>query len=158
MPRKSAGIVLYRLKNNDLEVLLVHPGGPFWSKKDEGVWSIPKGEFDTDEDALIAAKREFKEETGTYIDGEFIPLSPIEQKGGKVVYAWAFEGDLNPEEIICNTLTLEWPPMSGIKKEFPEIDKAAWFSIGEVSRKIINTQYDLIKELVSLLHLKGKPK
>lgn len=125
MSKQSSGILLYRQKNDQLEVLCVHPGGPFWKKKDLGAWSIPKGEFE-DEDALLAAKREFEEETGIPIDGEMVALTPQKQKGGKVVYAWAVEGDLNPEDIRSNTFELEWPPKSGKRQQFPEIDKAEW--------------------------------
>ena len=117
MEKKSAGILLYRLKNKFLEVLLVHPGGPFWTKKDLGAWSIPKGEFTKDENPLDAAKREFQEELGIDCTGEFIPLTPIKQRGGKIVHAWALEGDIAPNQIKSNTFEMEWPPKSGRKQE-----------------------------------------
>lgn len=114
---------MYRIKDGALQVLLAHPGGPYFAKKDDGAWTIPKGEPDGDEDLLLAAQREFKEETGITAFGPFIPLRPIKQKGGKVVHAWAFAGDCDPEAITSNTFTLEWPPKSGKQREFPEIDR-----------------------------------
>ena len=147
MPKKSAGILLYRIKNKLPEVFLVHPGGPFWANKDGGAWTIPKGEFDEDEDPLDAAKREFKEETGTKISGEFIELNPIRQKSGKIVLAWAVEGDIEPTKIISNEFEMEWPPRSGKMKRFPEIDKASWFNLTEAKQKIIPAQSFLIEEL-----------
>ena len=147
MAKQSAGILLYRIKSNDLEVFLVHPGGPFWAKKDEGAWSIPKGEFEDEEDPLAAAKREFEEETGLKISGEFIELHPVKQKSGKMVYAWAVEGDVDPLKIKSNEFEIEWPPKSGKMKSFPEIDKAAWFNLTEAKKKIIAAQTGLIKEL-----------
>ena len=152
MSKKSAGIILYRIQNALLEIFLVHPGGPFWSRKDEGAWSIPKGEFEDDEDPLNAAKREFEEETGISISGRFIELNPIKQKSGKFVYAWAVEGDINPGEIRSNEFEMEWPPKSGKKKSFPEIDKAAWFSVSEAEKKIIEAQLSLIKQLEKKLN------
>lgn len=146
MNKKSAGILLYRLKNDLPEVLLAHPGGPFWTNKVGAVWTIPKGEF-TDEDPLEAAKREFKEETGMDVSAEFIPLTPLKQKSGKIIYAWMAQGDLDPTLIKSNTFELEWPPKSGIKKQFPEIDKAEWFSIKEAKEKIIPGQLGFIEEL-----------
>ncbi|HEV7621099.1 MAG TPA: NUDIX domain-containing protein [Flavisolibacter sp.] len=145
--KKSAGILVYRSSNNITEVFLVHPGGPFWKGKDIGAWSIPKGEFDEGEVPLDAAKREFKEETGVLIDGKFIALAPIKQKGGKIVFAWMVESDLNISNIVSNTFEIEWPYKSGIKKSFPEIDKAAWFTIPEAMIKINNAQVALIEEL-----------
>lgn len=149
MPKKSAGILLYRTVNKKLEVFLVHPGGPFWAKKDIGAWSIPKGEFDDDEEPLAAAKREFKEETGVEISGEFIQLASIKQKSGKIVYAWAVEGDIDPAKIKSNTFEIEWPPRSGKLQTFPEIDKAEWFNYIEAQKKIISAQSPLIEELKS---------
>src|SRR2546422_40260 len=128
MSKKSAGILLYRIKNKNPEVFLVHPGGPFWAKKDLGAWSIPKGELSDNEAPLDAAKREFKEETGMDINGKFIELTPVTQKGGKLVYAFALEGEIDPDEIKCNTFEMEWPPRSGKKQEFPEIDRSGWFN------------------------------
>jgi predicted NUDIX family NTP pyrophosphohydrolase len=148
--KQSAGILVYRIKNKVLEVFLVHPGGPFWAKKDLGAWSIPKGEFD-DEDPFIAAKREFLEETGMPVGGNAIALSPQRLKGGKVVYAWAVEGDLDPAEIHSNTFEMEWPPRSGRLQSFPEIDRAAWFSVEAALQKINQGQAGFIEELVEKL-------
>ena len=145
--RKSAGLLVYRIQNSALEVFLVHPGGPFWAKKDDGAWSIPKGEIAEDEDPLKAAKREFLEETGFEIDGEFIALSPVKQAGGKWVYAWAVEGDCDAHSIRSNTFSIEWPPRSGKKKEFPEVDRGAWFPIDVAKQKILNGQLPLLEEL-----------
>jgi len=136
-----------------MEVFLVHPGGPYWAKKDEGAWSIPKGEFDENEEPLAAAKREFREETGIQISGEFIQLNPVKQKSGKLVYAWAVEGDIDPEKIKSNSFEIEWPPRSGKMKSFPEIDKAAWFQLSDAQKKIIEAQSALIKELESKIQL-----
>ena len=147
MPKKSAGILLYRIVNKKLEVFLVHPGGPFWPKKDNGPWSTPKGEFEDDEEPLAAAKREFKEETGIEISGEFIQLTSIKQKSGKIVYAWAVEGDIDPAKIKSNDVEIEWPPRSGRQQTFPEIDKAEWFNYVEAQKKIISAQSPLIEEL-----------
>ena len=149
MSKKSAGILLFRLVNKKPELFLVHPGGPFWAKKDEGAWSIPKGEFDDSEDALEAAKREFSEETGVNIEGEFIVLSPAKQKSGKTVYAWAVEGDIDPSKIKSNHFEMEWPPRSGKMKSFPEIDKAGWFDVKEALQKINSGQASLIREIVT---------
>lgn len=148
MAKQSAGILLYRLKNNVLQVFLVHPGGPFWKNKDEGAWSVPKGEFDDNEDALTAAKREFLEETGQPIDGQFIKLNPIKQKSGKTVQAWAVEGDMDETNIISNTFMLEWPPKSGKMIEIPEIDKAGWFDTETAKQKINPAQAAFIEELI----------
>ena len=148
MPKQSAGILLYRKIDNLLQVFLVHPGGPFYVKKDEGSWSIPKGEFLDDEDPLQAAKREFEEETGLPINGNFIKLQPITQKNGKKVHAWAVEGDIDPETIVSNTFEIEWPPKSGKQKAFPEIDRAAWFDVETAKLKIIAAQVGLLDELL----------
>lgn len=149
MSKKSAGILLYKIANQKLKVFLVHPGGPFWAKKDDGAWSIPKGEFENDEDPLAAAIREFKEETGMEISGELIELTSIKQKSGKTVYAWAVEGDIDPSKIKSNDFEIEWPPNSGKKQIFPEIDKAGWFTDVEAKKKIISGQSPLIEELKS---------
>jgi len=151
MPRKSAGILLYKIENKILKIFLVHPGGPFWAKKDDGAWSIPKGEFEDGEDPIDAAKREFEEETGIKISGDFIELKPVKQKSGKIVYAWAVEGDIDVSKIKSNEFEIEWPPKSGKMKTFPEIDKAAWFDLGEANKKIIEAQSSLIKELETKL-------
>jgi predicted NUDIX family NTP pyrophosphohydrolase len=150
MNKKSAGILLYRHKGKSLQILLVHPGGPFWKNKDIGAWSVPKGEF-SDEEPLAAALREFKEETGMEIDGKFIPLSPVKQKSGKLIFAFALEHDIDTEKIVSNTFELEWPPHSGKKNQFPEIDKAAWFSPTEAREKINPAQMALVEELIGLL-------
>jgi predicted NUDIX family NTP pyrophosphohydrolase len=149
--RTSAGILLYRKKNNFIEVFLVHPGGPFWKNKDKGAWSIPKGEFTKDEDPLTVAKREFNEETGQTVDGDFVPLTPIKQKGGKMVYAWAVEGDADAEQIVSNTFKQEWPYKSGKWITIPEVDKAGWFSIEEIKEKMNPAQVEFIEELVEKL-------
>jgi predicted NUDIX family NTP pyrophosphohydrolase len=151
MAKQSAGILLYQTSDHQLQVFLVHPGGPFYTNKDNGSWSVPKGEFLDDEDPLSAAKREFFEETGQAIEGTYIPLTPIQQKGGKKVYAWAIEGNIDPATIVSNTFELEWPPKSGKIKIFPEIDKAAWFDIEEAKLKINAAQVGLIEELLHLI-------
>jgi len=148
MSKKSAGILLYRIKNKILEVLLVHPGGPFWLKKDEGAWTIPKGELNDNEEPFDAAVREMKEETGVILKGDFIELTPVTQKGGKLVYAWANEHDVDPSEIKSNEFEIEWPPKSGKKRSFPEIDKADWFNIKTAKEKINSGQVPLIEELI----------
>lgn len=151
MPKQSAGILLYRKVDTELQVFLVHPGGPFFKNKDAGAWSIPKGEFWDDEESLIAAKREFLEETGQAIDGEFIKLSPIKLKSGKMVHAWAVEGDIDHDTIISNVFEIEWPPRSGKTATFPEIDRAGWFGADEACIKVNAAQVKLIEELVGIL-------
>jgi len=151
MGKTSAGLLMYRRRKEALEVFLVHHGGPFWSKKDLGAWSIPKGEYRADEDPLAAAKREFTEETGLQSGKEFIELTPIKQAGGKVVRAWAFEGDADPTAITSNSFSLEWPPRSGRQQTFPEVDRAAWFSIEEATQRILKGQVPLFGELQRLL-------
>lgn len=149
---QSAGILLYRNIGHQIEFFLVHPGGPFFKNKGDGHWSIPKGEFLTDEDALMAAKREFEEETGQQvIANKFIKLSPIKQKSGKIVHAWAAEGEINAETIVSNLFEMEWPPRSGKMASFPEIDRAGWFSIDDAKIKINPAQTALIDELLSLI-------
>jgi predicted NUDIX family NTP pyrophosphohydrolase len=147
MPKKSAGILLYRFHNNLPEILLVHPGGPFWAKKDAGAWSIPKGEFEENENPLDAAKREVEEETGIKVSGKLIELTPVKQKSGKIIYAWAVQGDFDDAEIKSNTFEIEWPPKSGKKQSFPEVDKAGWFTMEEAKQKIVPGQAPLIEEL-----------
>lgn len=149
--RVSAGLLMYRTVGCDTQVLLAHPGGPFFKNKDEGAWSIPKGEIEPDEDYLAAAQREFEEETGLTSAGPFIELTPVKQKGGKVVHAWAFEGNCDPAEIVSNTFTMEWPPKSGQQQEFPEIDRAEFFDLQAARRKINAAQVSLIDELEKLL-------
>ena len=145
--KNSAGILLHRLRGSRIEVFLVHPGGPFWAKKDAGAWSIPKGEFEVGQDPLEAAKREFKEETGFAVEGNFIELTPVKQPGGKVVYAWAVMGDCEAESIKSNTFSLEWPPRSGKRKEFPEVDRAGWFTPEVAREKISKGQLNFLEEL-----------
>ena len=147
MPKLSAGILLFRRRPTGVEVMLVHPGGPFWVKKDAGAWSIPKGLVDEGEDLLEAAKREFLEETGTVVDGEFLGLGAHKQPGGKTVVAWACEGDLDPASLKSNTFSLEWPPRSGRTAEFREVDRAAWYSIDEALMKINKGQKPIIAAL-----------
>ena len=143
-------MLMYRFGDKGLEVFLVHPGGPYWAAKDEGAWSIPKGEYTENEDPLEAAKREFFEETGFRAEGIFTPLSTIRQPGGKWVSAWAFAGDCDPSSIKSNTFTMEWPPRSGRKREFPEIDRAAWFGTDEAIRKLNKGQIGFLRNLAHL--------
>ncbi len=148
MPKSaSAGLLLYRRSPGGLQVFLVHPGGPFWAKKDLGVWSIPKGELEPHEDPLAAARREFEEETGCRISGDFRPLAPLKQRGGKTVCAWAVEGDCDPSGLKSNTFSIEWPPHSGLRREFPEVDRAAWFPLDEAKRRILPGQVGFIESL-----------
>jgi len=149
MPKQSAGILLYRNKTTTLQIFLVHPGGPFFKNKDEGVWSIPKGEFLDDEDPLAAAKREFLEETGQVIDGTFIQLSPVQLKSGKIIHAWAIEGDIDHKTITSNHFEMEWPPKSGKIQSFPEVDRAGWFEASEAKIKLNAAQVKLVEELES---------
>lgn len=152
MPRMSAGLLMFRRRTGVLEVFLVHPGGPFWARKDLGAWSIPKGEYEPDEDPLVAARREFAEETGIVPEGEFIALTPVRQTGGKVVHAFALEGDCDPETIRSNTFVIEWPPRSGQQQAFPEVDRAGWFAIDEAKRKLLKGQLGLLEELLRLVN------
>ena len=146
-PKTSAGILLYRRRGGALEVLLVHPGGPFWARKDDGAWSIPKGEPLAGEDLLGAAKREFFEETGVPLDGDFQALAPVRRPGGKTVHAWAVEGDCDPAAVRSNSFALEWPPRSGRRQEFPEIDRAGWFDLATARRKLTAGQLGLVDQL-----------
>ena len=139
MAKQSAGLLLYR-RNDVLEVMLVHPGGPFWAKKDLGAWSIPKGEYAEGEDPLAAARREFEEETGFPAPDNAIALGELKQAGGKMVTAWAAEGDCDPARLVSNTCEIEWPPRSGRKIEIPEVDRAGWFTIDEAGEKILKSQ------------------
>lgn len=154
MPKKSAGILLYRRKAGALEVFLAHPGGPFWVGRDNGAWSIPKGEFNDTEKPLAAARREFREETGFDVEGEFIALAPQKQKSGKIVYAFAVEGDCDPAAISSNTFSIEWPRGSGKMAEFSEIDRAAWFTLRDARRKILPGQLPFLDALEELLRKK----
>jgi predicted NUDIX family NTP pyrophosphohydrolase len=147
--RRSAGIVLYRAGDGGLEVLLVHPGGPFWTKKDLGAWSIPKGEYEPGEDPQACALREFEEETGTRLQApELVALGAVVQKAGKEVTAWAARGDLDPASVRSNTFTMQWPPRSGREQEFPEIDRAEWFALDEARAKLVAAQVELLDRLV----------
>jgi predicted NUDIX family NTP pyrophosphohydrolase len=147
--RQSAGILLHRARDGAVEVFLVHPGGPLWRNKDAGAWSIPKGEFAEGEDALTVARREFEEETGRSIDGDFVALAPIRQRGGKVVHAWAVQGDLPLTGLMSNTFTIEWPPRSGRMQSFPEVDRYAWFALDEARSQINEAQRAFLDELAS---------
>lgn len=151
MPKTSAGVLLFRVADGRLEVLLVHPGGPFWARRDAGAWSIPKGECEPGEDPLAAARRELREETGCLAEGDFLPLSPVRQQGGKTVLAWAVQGDCDPSGRHSNTFLLEWPPRSGKRQEFPEIDRAEWFALPAAREKILSGQLPLLDQLETLL-------
>ena len=154
MPKTSAGILLFRRRAPGVEVLLAHPGGPFWAKKDAGVWSIPKGLVEEGEDLPVAAKREFFEETGATIEGPFLELGAHKQPGGKIVVAFAYEGDFDPASLRSNLFAMEWPPRSGKTAEFPEIDRAAWFGFEEAARKILPGQQPILAALVERLGTK----
>jgi predicted NUDIX family NTP pyrophosphohydrolase len=151
MPKKSAGILMYRLRKDVLEVLLVHPGGPYWAKKDIGSWSIPKGEYTDTKDPFNVAKREFEEETSFQVDGDFTPLTPLEQPSGKIVSAWTVEGDCDASKIKSNTFLMEWPPRSGKKQEFPEVDRGEWFTTDMAKKNLLKGQVGFIEELCKLL-------
>jgi predicted NUDIX family NTP pyrophosphohydrolase len=149
--KRSAGLLMYRRRNARLEVFLVHPGGPFWAKKDLGAWSICKGEYAQEEAPLEAAIREFQEETGFPAQGEFLELGTVQQSGGKIVSAWAFEGDCEPSDLISNCCQVEWPPRSGRMIEIPEVDRGAWFSISEASERILKSQAPFLGRLSALV-------
>jgi predicted NUDIX family NTP pyrophosphohydrolase len=151
LAKLSAGVVLFRKRPTGLQALLVHPGGPFWKKKDLGAWSIPKGEYTEPEDPLVAAKREFAEETGIQLDGDFLPLGSFKQPSGKMISAWALEGDCSVADIRSNTFTIEWPPKSGRQQEFPEIDRAQWFDLAEAQKRILRGQVAILDHLKSQL-------
>lgn len=145
--RRSAGLLMFRRAPAGVEVLLAHPGGPFWAKRDLGAWSLPKGELDPGELALAAACREFAEETGYAVSGPFLPLGEVRQKSGKAVEAWAFEGDADPGALRCNTFEMEWPPRSGRLQAFPEVDRVAWFTLDEAGRRILPAQAPFLERL-----------
>jgi len=144
----SAGILLYRMSGGEVEVFLVHPGGPYWAGKDDGAWSIPKGEYGEGDDPLATARREFSEETGSQVTGRFRPLSPVTQPSGKVVSAWAVEGDLDPSTVKSNMFSLEWPPHSGKTQEFPEVDCGGWFDIATARTKLQPGQRTFLDQLL----------
>jgi predicted NUDIX family NTP pyrophosphohydrolase len=152
MAKHSAGLLMFRRCDGQVQVFLAHPGGPFWRKKDAGAWSIPKGEYEEGEDPLDAAKREFEEETGIKPDGEFIALDQIKQPSGKVIAAWAFEGDCSPKEIRSNTFSMEWPPKSGQKQEFPEVDRADWFTLDDARKRAVKGQIGFLDRLMARFH------
>jgi predicted NUDIX family NTP pyrophosphohydrolase len=151
MPKRSAGLLLYRLKNHPLEVFLVHPGGPFWVKKDLGAWSIPKGEYLDGEDPLTVAKREFEEETGLAVDGTFRDLGEQKQSGGKIISIWAIERDCDPSALRSNTFQIEWPPRSGRMAEFPEVDRWEWLPLPEAMQRIVTGQRIFLERLLQTL-------
>ena len=152
--KRSAGILLYRRAQGEIQVFLAHPGGPYWAKKDAGAWTIPKGEIGEGEDPLAAAKREFEEEIGVRLEGDFRELKGVRQKGGKLVVAWAIEGDCDAAAITSNVFSMEWPPKSGKRAEFPEVDRAAWFTLPEARSRILESQAPLLDQLEELL---GRP-
>jgi predicted NUDIX family NTP pyrophosphohydrolase len=151
MGKKSAGLLVFRIRQNDLQIFLMHPGGPFFARKDLGAWSIPKGEIGENENEAEAAKREFEEETGFQFKGDLISLKPIKQKSGKTVVAWATEQDFDVSKIKSNLFEMEWPPKSGKYQQFPEMDRAEWFSVSDAKEKIIPGQNGLIEELEDIL-------
>ena len=157
MAKRSAGILMYRSDGTGLSILLVHPGGPFWRNKDAGAWSIPKGEIGEDEDSAAAALREFEEELGTVPAGELTPLGEIRQKGGKIVEAFAVQGDLDTSRIVSNSFECEWPPRSGRTHSFPEVDRAEWFTIAAAREKLLESQWPLLDRLVEALACSDRP-
>ena len=157
MNKRSAGILMYRRRGRETEVLLVHPGGPYWSRKDDGAWSIPKGLYDESEDPLVAAKREFEEETGCVPKGPFVALGTFRQPSGKQLSAWAIEGEFDLRAFKSNMFTMEWPPKSGRMQAFPEVDRAAWFSLGEAARKIVKGQAPIVDTLDHRLRSQAGP-
>jgi predicted NUDIX family NTP pyrophosphohydrolase len=151
MPKRSAGLLLYRRSESGLEVFLVHPGGPYWAKKDRGAWGIPKGEYEADENPLDAARREFTEETGFTAEGKFVELGEVRQKSGKLTSAWAFEGDCDPADLVSNTGDIEWPPRSGRKMTIPEVEAGRWFSLPEAQEYMREDQQPLLERLEAAL-------
>jgi len=157
MPKRtSAGILLYRLHGGTCEVFLVHPGGPYWRGKDAGAWSIPKGELEEGDDPLAAAQREFHEETGRRLSGKLVALAPIRQPSGKLVHAWATQGDIDASSVKSNTFSMEWPPHSGRQQQFPEVDRGEWFEIAAAREKILRGQRPFLDQLLALLALPKK--
>jgi predicted NUDIX family NTP pyrophosphohydrolase len=155
MPKKSAGLLVYRRTPRTLEVLLVHPGGPFWARKDDGAWSVPKGEYEDGEDPVAVARREFAEEVGAALDGALVDLGDVKQAGGKVVRAFAVEGDFDVSRLQSNTFEMEWPPRSGRRQSFPEVDRAEWFALEDARRKILAGQRPFIERLLAKLGQSG---
>jgi len=153
--KRSAGLLLYRKRQGELEVFLVHPGGPLWAKKNQGAWTLPKGEYQAEEDPLSAAQREFQEETGFLASGPFLALGSVRQKSGKIVIAWAFEGDCDPTQLISNTCSIEWPPRSGRTMEIPEVDRGQWFRLTDAHQHIREEQRPLLEALVERLAAPG---
>ena len=151
MPKRSAGLLMYRWKRGGIEVFLVHPGGPYWAYKDLGAWTIPKGEYDDDEEPFAAAQREFFEETGFTADGEFLSLGEVRQRSGKLVTAWAFLGDCDPTQLTSNSCEIQWPPKSGKQLQIPEIDRGRWFAINDARRYIREELEQLLLRLIPLL-------
>lgn len=147
--KRSAALLVYKRSKAGIEVFLVHPGGPFWTKKDLGAWSIPKGEFGEDEAGLAAAKREFLEEVGQEVDGDFIALTPVKHRGGKVVHAWAVEGEVDAAALKSNLFEMEWPPRSGRTARFPEVDRGAWFPMAEALQRVVPGQAPILEELLA---------
>jgi predicted NUDIX family NTP pyrophosphohydrolase len=154
MSKISAGLLMYRVREGELEILLVHPGGPFWRTKDDGAWFIPKGEINPGEDHLAGAKREFEEETGLKPEGPFLPLGSVKQKSGKTVFAWTFAGDCDPALLKSNTFTMEWPPKSGLQQEFPEVDRADFFTLAQAKQKMHPVEFPFVASLQKLLATK----
>ena len=150
MPKRSAGLLLYRRREGRLEVFLVHPGGPYFAKKDRGAWGIPKGEYEPDEEPLAAARREFTEETGFPAEGEFLPLGEVRQKNGKLTMAWAFEGDCDPSAMVSNTCEIEWPPRSSRTLTIPEVDVGRWFSLTEARQFLREDQHPFLEQLEAM--------
>jgi len=159
MPKRSAGVLLYRRTRTGHEVLLVHPGGPFWARRDEGAWSIPKGEVAAGEEALAAARRELDEETGFRLGAEarFVALGSFRQSAAKTVEVWAVEGDVDPAALVSGTFSMEWPPRSGQTREFPEVDRVAWFRPGEAVQKIVKGQAPILAALEARLNARDGP-
>jgi predicted NUDIX family NTP pyrophosphohydrolase len=148
--KRSAGILLYRRKGNGFEFFLVHPGGPFWKNRDAGAWTVPKGAIEPGEDPLAAARREFTEETGFAVAGEFIALGTFKQPGGKHVLVWAVEGDCEPAKLASNEFEMEWPPHSGKRQRFPEVDRGQWFGVAEAQEKMLIGQQPMLERFLEL--------
>jgi predicted NUDIX family NTP pyrophosphohydrolase len=153
MTKRSAGLLMFRRKSAEVEVFLVHPGGPFWAGKDAGAWMIPKGEYTDDEEPLVAAQREFREETGFEPHGEFLELGTVRQTGGKLVTVWAFEGDCNPAKLVSNTCLVMWPPRSSRMIEIPEVDRGAWFTLASAKSAILKSQSPFLDALKRIIEL-----